>query len=389
MNEDVERAVEAFRALIAEQLERMKTPPLEAAGGKGHTVIGLIDGDGIGPVIMESARRVLCVLLKEEIACGKVLLREIRGLTLENRLKEGRSVPEAILREIKECDVLLKGPTATPNGGTLESANVTLRRELGLYANIRPVRVPEKDIDWIFFRENSEGEYSLGSRGIEITPGFAVDFRVTTAAATRKIARAAFDYAEKNGKTGVALVTKANVIKKTDGLFSKIAHEVASEYPGITMEEWYVDIMAANLVNEKLRSKFQVILAPNLYGDILTDEAAEIQGGVGTAGSANIGDRYAMFEAIHGTAPRMVEAGLSRYANPSSILRALALLLRHIGFSEKAARLDLALDRSSESVRMTGDPSGATCEAFTACLLSDAENTLHESKRSAIDDKYR
>ena len=199
-----------------------------------------------------------------------------------------------------------------------------------------------------------------------------MDFKVTTDAGTRRIARAAFDYARANGKTNVAIVTKANIMKKTDGMFSRIAHEVAAEYPEIEAEDWYIDIMTANLVNPALRSRFQVFLLPNLYGDIITDEAAQIQGGVGTAGSANIGGQYAMFEAIHGSAPRKIENGEGDYANPASILKALELLLRHIALPEKADRLAEALRRCTEVERrvvVTGHRDGATCSAFGDYLL--------------------
>jgi isocitrate dehydrogenase (NAD+) len=218
----------------------------------------------------------------------------------------------------------------------------------------------------MFYRENTEGEYVLGSKGIDL-PGMAVDFKVTTDLGTRRIARAAFDYARQNGKTRVSVVTKANIMKKTDGKFSAICQEIAAEYPEITTDEWYIDIMTANLVNESIRNQFQVFLLPNLYGDIITDEAAQIQGGVGTAGSANIGDRFAMFEAIHGSAPRMLEEGLGDYASPASILKASAMLLRHIGRTEKAQRLERAL--SENPLTVTGDKNGATGEAFTSQLL--------------------
>ena len=252
-------------------------------------------------------------------------------------------------------------------GGKMESANVTLRRELDLYANVRPVSIPEEGIDWMFYRENTEGEYVLGSRGVEL-PGMAVDFKVTTDAGTRRIAKAAFDYARQNGKTRVSIVTKANIMKKTDGKFTAICHEVAADYPEITVDDWYIDIMTANLVNPAIRNQFQVMVMPNLYGDIITDEAAQIQGGVGTAGSANIGDRFAMFEAIHGSAPRMIEEGLADYANPSSILKAEAMLLRHICRTEAAARLESAMNRCE--VVVTGDKTGATGAQYTDALLA-------------------
>lgn len=376
MEETIRAATEQFEKLLRQQLERQERLK-NSAGRKDFKKvekirIGLIDGDGIGPIIMREAARVLEKLLAEEIAAGRVELIKIEGLTIENRLALGQAVPDAVLEEIRTCDVLLKGPTTTPKGGTLESANVTLRRELDLYSNIRPVSVPQEGIDWIFFRENTEGEYTLGSRGIEFPDELCVDFKVTTDAGTRRIARAAFEYARANGKQRVAIVTKANIMKKTDGMFSRIAHEVAAKYPEITADDWYIDIMAANLINPAVRSRYQVFLLPNLYGDILTDEAAQIQGGVGTAGSANTGDRYAMFEAIHGSAPRKIEAGEGDYANPASILKATEMLLRHIAMPEKADRLQNALTVCTEQERrvvVTGHRDGATCAEFGEYLL--------------------
>ena len=372
--EYIETAKEQFEKLLREQLERadrLKERP-ETKEKKDTVVIGLIDGDGIGPIIMKEAESVLEKLLADEIKAGKAVLKRISGLTIENRKALGESVPSCVLDEIKKCDVLLKGPTETPKGGTLESANVTLRRELDLYANVRPVYVPELRIDWTFFRENTEGEYVLGSRGIEILGSLSMDFKVTTDAGTERIARTAFEFAKNNSKDRVAIVTKANIMKKTDGKFSEICRKVAGDYPGIKAEDWYVDIMSANLINENIRSGFQVFVLPNLYGDIITDEAAEIQGGVGTAGSANIGDRYAMFEAIHGTAPRMIEDGLQEYVNPLSILKASEMLLRHIGYPEIAERLRCALDKaqSSDAPRVTGFREGAGTKELMEYIYS-------------------
>ena len=376
MDEYINAAVEQFRELLCQQAarqERMeKNAPAKDYTTAGKTVIGVIGGDGIGPIIMTQALRVLEKLLKEELESGRVELRRIDGLTIENRLAQGKPVPEDVLAQIKACDVLLKGPTTTPKGGSMESANVTLRRELDLYANVRPVCIPEEGIDWTFFRENTEGEYALGSQGIELPGKLTMDFKVTTDAGTRRIARAAFDYARANGKTSVSIVTKANIMKKTDGMFSRICHEVAEDYPEIRTEDWYIDIMTANLVNERIRSQFQVFLLPNLYGDIITDEAAQIQGGVGTAGSANIGDSYAMFEAIHGSAPRKIENGEGDYANPASIFKAAEMLLRHIALAEKADRLSAAMRECTETekrVVVTGHRDGATCREFTDYLL--------------------
>ena len=366
----IEQACEAFKKLLEEQLLRIENANNEKTDftTKKTVTIGIVDGDGIGPLIMNRAKQVLSILLAEEIANGSIVLKQIDGLTIENRLALGKSVPEDVLAEIKSCDVLLKGPTTTPMGGTMESANVTLRRELDLYANVRPVTIPEEGIDWIFYRENTEGEYVLGSRGISL-PGLAMDFKVTTDFGTRRIAKAAFDYAKYNGKSRVSIVTKANIMKKTDGKFTEICHEVAKDYPDITADDWYIDIMTANLVNPAIRSGFQVFVLPNLYGDIITDEAAQIQGGVGSAGSANLGDRYAMFEAIHGSAPRMLADGLQDYVNPVSILRATVMLLRHICRQNAAQRLESALDKCKTLV--TGERTGPTCDAYMDELLEN------------------
>ncbi len=375
-----------FEALLRAQIKRAEelenAPQAVDYTKKDVITIGIVGGDGIGPIIVREAKRLLEDLLGAELQAGKIVLKEINGLTIENRLACGQSVPEDILAEIKSCDVLLKGPTTTPKGGTMESANVTLRRELDLYANVRPISVPAEGIDWIFYRENTEGEYVLGSKGVEM-PGLAMDFKVTTDAGTRRIAKAAFEYAKANGKNKVAIVTKANIMKKTDGKFSAICHEVAKDYPDITADEWYIDIMSANLVNTAIRTDFQVFVLPNLYGDIITDEAAQIQGGVGTAGSANIGDKYAMFEAIHGSAPRLIEEGLGEYANPSSIFKAAEMLLRHIGLTEKAQLLNEALGICSESeqkITADGTKDGAKCAEFADYVIETMNGLMQVSR---------
>ncbi len=381
MQNYIDSAVEHFRNLLNEQIARQQK--MENDSGAidynllDKIVIGVCGGDGIGPIISAEAERLLRFLLEDEVASGKVEIKTIEGLTIENRIAKNKAIPDDVLAEIKSCHVLLKGPTTTLKGGTLESANVAMRRELDLYANVRPVCVPEENIDWTFFRENTEGEYVLGSKGIEIPDTLAFDFKVTTNAGTRRIARAAFEYAKNNGKKNVAIVTKANIMKKTDGKFSEICHEIAKEYPEITADEWYIDIMTANLVNQKIRSGFEVFLMPNLYGDIITDEAAQIQGGVGTAGSMNLGDRYAMFEAIHGSAPRMIEQGIGEYANPTSLFKATEMLLNHIGFKSQAEKLKTALAICTETekkVVVTGDTDGATCKQFSDYVMDTITN---------------
>lgn len=372
----VDAAVSQFRSILEEQIARQRKMESEKKFTDykklDKIIIGICGGDGIGPIISAESERLLQFILKDEIAAGKIELRTIEGLTIENRIEHNKAIPDDVLAEIKACNVILKAPTTTLKGGTLESANVAMRRELDLYANVRPVAVPDANIDWAFFRENTEGEYVLGSRGVEIPDTLAFDFKVTTNEGTKRIARAAFEYAKNNGKTNVAIVTKANIMKKTDGKFSELCHEVAKDYPEITAEDWYIDIMTANLVNERVRSNFQVFVLPNLYGDIITDEAAQIQGGVGTAGSANIGDEYAMFEAIHGSAPRMIEQGRGAYANPTSMFKATEMMLRHIGFVEKADKLAKAMYHCLEVDKkfvITGRSDGATGREFSDYLM--------------------
>lgn len=369
---------ESFEKIVADQLARVEalkaSSELTDFSKLDKIVIGTIDGDGIGPIIMDSCREILEKLLAEEIASGKIELREIPGLTLENRIEKMETVPSDVLAAIKECNVLLKGPTTTPGKGdnlpNIESANVTLRRELDLFANVRPVSIPEKNIDWIFYRENTEGEYALGSRGVDINDDISIDFKVTTTIGTTRLAKAAFEYAKANGNKNVSIVTKANIMKKTDGKFLSLCYDVARDYPEIKTDDWYVDIMAANLVNDQINSNFNVVILPNLYGDIITDEAAQIQGGVGTAGSANIGGKYAMFEAIHGSAPRMIADGIGEYANPSSIARAAVMLLRHIGYTDKAARLEKVLDDAQTALNLPGDGTGNTAADFTEYVIA-------------------
>ena len=368
---------EHFKKIVEDQLarvERLKaSQPVPDFSKMDKIIIGTIDGDGIGPVIMNSCREILNKLLADEIASGRIELRKIDGLTLENRIARMETVPADVLAAIKECDLLLKGPTTTPGKGdnlpNIESANVTLRRELDLFANVRPVVIPEKNIDWIFYRENTEGEYALGSRGVDINEDISIDFKVTTTIGTTRLARAAFEYAKNNGNKNVSIVTKANIMKKTDGKFLSLCQEVARDYPEIKVDDWYVDIMAANLVNDQINSNFNVFILPNLYGDIITDEAAQLQGGVGTAGSANIGGRYAMFEAIHGSAPRMIEDGRGDYAPPASNNRAAGMMLRHIGFTDKAAVLESALDAAADALDMPGDGTGNTAADFTKYVM--------------------
>ena len=372
---NLDEACEKFREILKKQLARVED--MKAQGdftdySALETIkIGVCGGDGIGPIITKEAARVLKFMLSDLVESGKVTFIDIDGLTIENRIACGKAIPDDVMAELKACDIILKGPTTTPQKGdgmpNIESANVAMRKALDLFANIRPVKVPEEGINWCIFRENTEGGYAVGSSGFNVTEDLAVDFTVTTKQGSDRIARIAYDYARKNGRTRVSLVTKANIIKTTDGNFLEDCHKVAENYPEITTDEWYADIMTAKLVDQKRRKDFQILLLPNLYGDIISDEAAEFQGGVGTAGCANIGKKYAMFEAIHGSAPRMIKEGRGIYADPCSMLRASVMLLSHIGYQDRANKLERALDICTfeeKKLTITGRDTGATCEAF-------------------------
>ncbi len=395
MDEQVlEKSKQHFAELVQSQVERVER--MKAAqdwvdyGKLKPIVIGFCWGDGIGPIISQETERVLQAILKEEIESGKVEFRTIEGLTIENRAKHMKAIPDDVLQELKECHVILKAPTTTPEKGgpypNIESANVAMRRELDLFANVRPVKVPHAGIDWMFFRENTEGAYMLGSRGIMPTDDVAFDFKVITRPGAERIIRMAFDYAKKNGIDNVTVVTKANVVKTTDGLFLEVAEKVAKDFPGIKWEGWYIDIMTAKLIDPKRRTQFRVMVLPNLYGDILTDEAAEIQGGVGTAGSANIGKRYAMFEAIHGSAPRMIDEGRGQYADPSSLIKAAGMMLNHIGFTERAQKLEKALEictQFEKKLAITGRDTGVTGREFCDYILETMQSPDLDSKYSS------
>ena len=376
----INKATIQFQKLLQDQLARVdRMSAVEEQtdyAALNPIIVGILGGDGIGPFIAAEAQRVLESLLQVPLDAGKITFRVIEGLTIEKRAEVRQAIPGDVLEEIKECHVTLKGPTTTPRKGdpwpNIESANIAMRKELDLFANVRPVRVPSEGIDWVFFRENTEGAYALGSNGIDVTDDLAMDFTVTSTQGSERLLRLAFEYANKNNINKVTLVSKANVVKTTDGKFLKVGYEIAKEYPDIEVDDWYIDIMTAKLIDPKRRTQFRVMALPNLYGDILTDEAAEIQGGVGTAGSANIGKKYAMFEAIHGSAPRMVVEGRAQYADPSSMIRAGAMLLRHIGYEGQGIRLEMALDITGQFEKklvMTGRKDGASSREFCDYVL--------------------
>ncbi|MBE5928720.1 MAG: isocitrate/isopropylmalate dehydrogenase family protein [Lachnospiraceae bacterium] len=381
---EILKAQEKFGELLKKQLARVEE--MKAQGdfvdykSLDKIVIGVCGGDGIGPAITAQAQRVLEYLLKEDVEKGKIEFKVIDGLTIERRAAEMAAIPADVLTELKSCDVILKGPTTTPRKGdewpNVESANVAMRKALDLFANVRPVRIPELSIDWTFYRENTEGGYAAGKEGVNVTDDLGIDFTIATSQGCDRIIRAAFEFAKANNKKRVTAVTKANIIKTTDGKFLDTFYKIAEEYPEISADDWYIDIMTAKLLDDMRRRDFEVVVLPNLYGDIITDEAAELQGGVGTAGSANIGKKYAMFEAIHGSAPRMVKEGRAMYADPCSVIRAGAMLLNHIGYIEESDKLYKALDIctiTEKKLVMTGRDTGATGEQFADYIMETIE----------------
>ena len=399
----IKAAQEKYGELLRQQLKRVENLKKEGDwtdySKLDKLIIGVCGGDGIGPYICASAQKVMEFLLADKIKAGKAEVRVIEGLTIERRAAVLKAIPDDTLDELKKCHVILKGPTTTPSKGdpwpNIESANVAMRKQLDLFANMRPVSVPELGIDWTFFRENTEGSYALGSDGIDVTPDLAMDFCVATTQGTDRIVRAGFEFAKKSGLNYLSLVTKANIVKTTDGKFLSTVERIGKEYPMVKWDSWFIDIMTAKLIDPARRSDFKVFVLPNLYGDILTDEAAQIQGGVGTAGSANIGKRYAMFEAIHGSAPRMVDEGRAQYADPCSMIKAVALMMNHIGETEKGKRLNMALDVCVQFERklvMTGRSTGATGDEFAQYVMETVQRPdlekvwngyLEKSKASA------
>ena len=386
----IQIAQEKFAELIRsefERIERMKADNEITDFSKlDEIVVGVLPGDGIGPIIMEQALRVLKDLMAPEIESGRLKIKEIEGMTIENRAAKLQSLPDEVFEEVKKCNVILKGPMVTPRASdpwpNLISANSLLRRGLELFAAVRPIKIPEKGIDWTFFRENIEGEYIWGNKGIQVNEDLAVDFKVQTKQGSERIARAAFEFARKNGKKNVTIVTKANIVKLADGNFIKAVRKVGEEYPEIEIQERLVDAMAAKMMDPVFNKGIGVIVLPNLYGDIVTDVAAEHQGGLGTASSSNLGNKYAMFEAIHGTAPFLIEHGRGEYADPCSLIRAVGMMMAHIGYADRKAILDEALDICTITERrvvVTTMKEDASTKEFTDYLLETIDR-LKEKK---------
>jgi isocitrate dehydrogenase (NAD+) len=317
--------------------------------------VTLIPGDGTGPEITEATRRVL-------EATGVEFNWHVRDAGLAVLEKHGTVLPEEVIQSIRETKVGLKGPITTPVGKGFRSANVALRKSLDLYANLRPahsypgLRSRYENIDLIIVRENTEDlyagiEFQRGSAemdeliefiarttGTKLSKDAAISFKYISVPASRRIVKFAFDYARANSRRKVTAVHKANIMKFSDGLFLQVAQEVAKEYPDIQFEDRIVDNMCMQLVQKP--EIYDVLVLPNLYGDILSDLSAGLIGGLGVAPGANIGDKYAVFEPVHGSAPKY--AGQNK-VNPMAMMFSGVLMLRHLGEREAAARLQNAM----------------------------------------------
>ncbi|WP_406678316.1 isocitrate/isopropylmalate dehydrogenase family protein [Moorella sp. ACPs] len=298
-------------------------------------VVTLIPGDGTGPELIAAARRVLD-------ASGAELEWEVVAAGETAQEKYGSVLPEETLASIRKNGVALKGPITTPVGTGFRSVNVALRKELDLYANIRPARnlpnVPSRyqGVDLVIFRENTEDLYA----GIEHMVGeeAAESIKIITRKGSERIARAAFEYARRNGRKRVTAGHKANIMKFTDGLFLRTFYEVAKDYPDLTADDRIVDNLSMQLVQKP--EQYDVLVLPNLYGDILSDLCAGLVGGLGVAPGANIGDRAAVFEPIHGSAPKY--AGQNK-VNPLATILSGVMMLEHLGEKEAAARIQKAI----------------------------------------------
>jgi isocitrate dehydrogenase (NAD+) len=329
--------------------------------------VTLLPGDGIGPEVTEAVLRV--------IQASKVSI-EWERFVVGGHAQDftGSALPDAVIESVRRNAVALKGPVATPIGGGFESVNVRLRKKLDLYANLRPVRnlpgVPSRfgDVDLIIVRENTEGLYS----GLEheVVPGVVESLKIITEKASTRIAIFAFEYARKFKRNRVTAVHKANIMKKSDGLFLQCFRNVAVNYPDIQHDEKIVDNTCMQLVMNP--HQFDVLLMENLYGDIVSDLAAGLVGGLGVVPSGNIGEKAALFEAVHGTAPDIAGKNL---ANPTALLMSAIMMLRHLGELDAANRIEVALNKVlRERKTVTKDLGGtASTSQFTDAIIADLQ----------------
>jgi len=326
--------------------------------------ITLIPGDGIGPEVAEATVRVVA-------ATGAPIEWERVDAGAEALARTGQLLPDDVFASLEITRVGLKGPTTTPVGGGHQSINVALRKKLNLYVNFRPVRrlpnlrtrFADVIIDLAIFRENTEDLYS----GLEheVIPDVVESLKIITKTASMRIARATFEYARREGRRKVTAVHKANIMKLSDGLFLKCCRAVAAEYPEIQFQELIVDNACMQMVMRP--ETFDLLVLPNLYGDIMSDLAAGLVGGLGIVPGANIGDGHAVFEAVHGTAPDI--AGKSM-ANPTALMQSAALMLNHIGERVAARRLQDAIEATyAEGTHLTRDVGGTSSTAFTDAVV--------------------
>ena len=334
-----------------------------------HTAT-LIPGDGIGPEVAAAAVRAVA-------ATGVAIDWERAELTGQIIRESGNELPESVVESLARTRIGLKGPVTTPIAGGHMSVNVTLRKRLDLFANVRPVRMlpglrtryQDAPIDLVIFRENTEDLYA----GLEheVIKDVVTSLKVITRTASERIARYAFAYARRLGRKKMTAVHKANIMKLSDGLFLRCAREVAKEYPDIEYRELIVDSASMQLV---LRPQtFDCLLMPNLYGDIVSDLAAGLVGGLGIVPGANIGERHAVFEAVHGSAPDIAGKGI---ANPTALMQSAVMMLEHLGELPAAARLQAAIERVyAEGKQLTSDLGGtASTERFTNAVVEAVQN---------------
>src|SRR5579872_1928604 len=327
--------------------------------------ITLIPGDGIGPEVAEATARAV-----EATGVAVEWDRCLAGL--QALAEHGQLLPDDLFASLEATRVGLKGPTATPIGGGHQSINVALRKKLGLYTNFRPVRMlpglktrfADLALDMAIFRENTEDLYS----GLEheIVPGVVESLKIITRKASMNIARSAFEWARREGRKKVTAIHKANIMKMSDGLFLKCCREVSAQFPGIPYNELIVDNACMQLVMRP--ETFDVLVLPNLYGDIISDLAAGLVGGLGIVPGANIGDHHAIFEAVHGTAPDIAGKGL---ANPTALMQSAVLMLAHIGERDASQRLQRAIQAVyADGKCLTGDVGGsASTFQFTDAVI--------------------
>lgn len=325
--------------------------------------ITLIPGDGIGPEVADAAKRVLA-------GTGVNIEWDVQQSGLQALADTGDALPDATIESCRKNGVALKGPTTTPVGKGHVSANVRLRRALDLYASIRPAKsMPGvvsryEDLDLVVVRENTEGLYS--GQEVQVTEGVVMSIKVVTEGASRRIAKAAFEYAEKNGRKRVTAVHKANIMKLGDGFFLECVEDVAKNYPAIKYDTAIIDALCMQLVRNP--NQYDVMLMENLYGDIISDLCAGLVGGLGVVPGANIGEEVAVFEAVHGSAPDIAGQGV---ANPLGLIKSSVLMLEHIGELSAAERLNDSIDKVLLNPKArTGDLGGnATTNDVVEALL--------------------